>query len=93
MSACHAGGPGFEFRHSPQHFKPRMKARHNEQGSLSDSVIMRQSRQKGVLHSDRKASTGLIEAARLAGRTAANMAMTNRAETDMPIEAGSALLV
>jgi hypothetical protein len=46
-----------------------------------------------VFHSDRKASTGLIEAARLAGRTAADMAMINRADTDTQMETGSALLV
>ena len=44
-------------------------------------------------HSDRRASTGLIEAARLAGSAAANNAMINKADTDMQIETGSALLV
>ena len=48
---------------------------------------------RAVFHSDRKASTGLIEAARLAGTTAADMAMIKRADTDAQIEARSALLV
>ena len=39
--ACHAGGRGFESRRSRQHFKPRMKALLNEQGSLSESASYR----------------------------------------------------
>jgi len=48
---------------------------------------------RAVFHSDRKASTGLIEAARLAGTTAAAMAMIKRTDTDAQMETRSALLV
>ena len=45
------------------------------------------------VYSVRKTCKGLIEAARLAGSAAANNAMINKADTDMQIETGSALLV
>ena len=54
---------------------------------------LRQSSRLRGFHSARKDSTGLIEAARLAGNTAASMAMINRADTDMQMETGSTLLV
>ena len=44
-------------------------------------------------HSERRASTGLMLAARLAGKTAAKKATIKRANTDIEIETGSTLLV
>jgi hypothetical protein len=46
-----------------------------------------------AFHSDRKGFNRFIEAARPAGRTAANIAIINRANTDTQMETGSALLV
>ena len=61
--------------------------------SISQMAICVNPDRRAVFHSDRKASTGLIEAARLAGTTAADMAMIKRADTDAQMEARSALLV